>query len=416
MLIITGICVPLVKYLYDPSSQYVNMKRQSILEKGNKGILKMLVCIHKEDNVPSIIHLLQVAKPRKQSPLCVLVLQLFELIGNKKAILAPYDEVNKKTLTGRNSEHVATAFTQFQKQIRENLRIQHFTAVTPYASMDNDICTLAYDRGVDIIILPFHQNYKGIDKIVADSYSINIRNVNRRVIRKAPCSIGILIDQGTLEDGYHTISECQSFYIVVVLFLGGTDDHEALAYSRRLVENPNVQLQVIRIKSLLNNDDTTTDEGNVIDNMIVNDFVVNTKNMKNVKFKDIFVNDAVGTTKIIRSIEGNVDLVLVGRYHDPQLSAISGLMDWSQWSELGAIGAVLATWDFQFSVLVIQQHQNDYNQLEGQKMVQKQQKQAKSMHTRQNSNASLASIRDGNETTSFDTKDSHAYSNLVVNQ
>ncbi|KAK9735203.1 hypothetical protein RND81_04G190600 [Saponaria officinalis] len=376
MLVVTGISVPLVKYIYDPSSKYVSTRRQSILNSGYRGVIKILVCVYKEDNVASIIHLLQVAKPRKESPLCVFVLQLYELIGSKQAILAPYDHEDKKALTRTNSNHVVTAFKLLQKETHDDLRTQHFTSVAPYPSMHNDICSLAFERGVNVIILPFHQN-EGFDKTAGEC--ANIRNVNRRVLRKAPCSVGILIDKkgGIISQGNRTIN-VQPFYSIVVLFLGGGDDHEALAYSRRLVEDSNVNLTVMRIKSSFRINDES-DAAEAVDEFIINDFLGTTKNKPNVEYRETNVVDGVGTIEIIRSIEEHVDLVLVGRNHNPQLPAISGLMDWSKWPELGAIGAMLTTWDFQFSILVIQQQQ---------------QIEEKFVCRRQNSTNSLVSVAD----------------------
>ncbi|XP_074293909.1 cation/H(+) antiporter 14-like [Silene latifolia] len=372
MLVVTGVSIPIVKYLYDPSSKYMSTRRQTIGNSGYLGVIRILVCIYKEDNVAPMIQLLQVAKPRKETPLQVLVLQLCELVGSKQAILAPYDPHDT------NSSHIVSAFKRLEKEKNDNLRTQHFTSTSPYSSMHDDICSLAFDRGINVIILPFHQNH-GFDKTLTAGSSI--RNVNRRVMRKAPCSVGVLIDKKSFN--------MSTFYSIVVLFLGGNDDHETLAYSRRMVEDSSINLTVMRIKS--SSYEEIYDEE--VDEYIINDFLASTRNKSNVIFKQTIVEDGVGTIQIIRSIEEHVDLVLVGRYHDPKMLAITGLMDWSQWPELGAIGAMLTTWDFQFSVLVIQQQQEQI--------------QEKLVCSRQSSTNSLISVDDNHSMSSMSTRDDY---------
>ncbi|XP_074293901.1 cation/H(+) antiporter 14-like [Silene latifolia] len=375
MLVVTGVSIPIVKYLYDPSSKYMSTRRQTIGNSGYLGVIRILVCIYKEDNVAPMIQLLQVAKPRKETPLQVLVLQLFELVGSKQAILAPYDPLDT------NSSHIVSAFKRLEKEKNDNLRTQHFTSTSPYSSMHDDICSLAFDKGINVIILPFHQNH-GFDKTLTAGSSI--RNVNRRVMRKAPCSVGVLIDKKSFN--------MSTFYSIVVLFLGGNDDHETLAYSRRMVEDSSINLTVMRIKSLSYDVEETYNEE--VDEYIINDFLASTRNKSNVIFKQTIVEDGVGTIQIIRSIEEHVDLVLVGRYHDPKMLAITGLMDWSQWPELGAIGAMLTTWDFQFSVLVIQQQQEQIQE----KLV---------CTSRQSSTNSLISVDDNHSMSSMSTRDDY---------
>ncbi|KAK6781742.1 hypothetical protein RDI58_019538 [Solanum bulbocastanum] len=55
----------------------------------------------------------------------------------------------------------------------------------------------------------------------------DLRHVNRRVLQHAPCSVGILVDQGF--GGASHVSASNVDFKVTILFLGGHDDREALA-------------------------------------------------------------------------------------------------------------------------------------------------------------------------------------------
>ncbi|KAL5999079.1 Cation/H(+) antiporter 18 [Asimina triloba] len=62
----------------------------------------------------------------------------------------------------------------------------------------------------------------------------DFRQINRKVIEHAPCSVGILVDRGF--GGAIHIWASNIAFSVVVLFFGGTDDHESLAYGMPMAE------------------------------------------------------------------------------------------------------------------------------------------------------------------------------------
>ncbi|GAB2277665.1 hypothetical protein Dimus_012370 [Dionaea muscipula] len=353
MVVVTGILLPIVKYLYDPWKIYTPSHMQTILHSDDRGVLRILVCIHREENVPTMIDLLNASNPTRESPVCVFVLQLMELVGHRKAILAPQ---NVPTLNRSYSQCIVNAFTIFEKQNQDHVKVHHFMGIAPYATMHNDICSIAHDRRVNIVIVPFHKQWGGIDgRGVYASSHMNIKNVNKSVLKKAPCSVGVLIDRGTLKGGHESV-----LFSVAMLFLGGSvDDHEALAYSRRMAEHPNVKLLVIWIRTKEeDSNNQKLDVGmNEFDKEIIDDFLASAENKRNITYQESLVDDGAGTTGIARSLEDHVDLVLVGRHHELDAPATSGLAEWSESPELGAMGDMLATWDFRFSVLVVQQQQ-----------------------------------------------------------
>nr|GEY44163.1 cation/H(+) antiporter 18-like [Tanacetum cinerariifolium] len=71
------------------------------------------------------------------------------------------------------------------------------------------------------------------------------------VLEHAPCSVGILVDCGFGRTSHIATSNVNS--LMTVLFFGGNDDHEALAYEARMAEHPRINLIIfIVVRFLLN--------------------------------------------------------------------------------------------------------------------------------------------------------------------
>ncbi|CAN6833331.1 unnamed protein product [Brassica oleracea] len=106
--------------------------------------------------------------------------------------------------------------------------------------MQDDICWLALDKAVTLIILPFHRTWS-LDRtsIVSDSEMIRFANFN--VLKQAPCSVGILIERHIV----NKTQESQQNLKVCVIFVGGKDYMEALAFARRMARQENVTLTVL---------------------------------------------------------------------------------------------------------------------------------------------------------------------------
>lgn len=74
-------------------------------------------------------------------------------------------------------------------------------------------------------------------------------------------------------------------------------------------------------------------------------------------YEEEIVSDCVGMINVIRSMEHDYDLILVGRRHDGESPLFMGLNEWNEYPELGFIGDMLASSDSSgaVAVLVVQQ-------------------------------------------------------------
>lgn len=82
-----------------------------------------------------------------------------------------------------------------------------------------------------------------------------IQTTNHKVLRHAPCSVGIFVDKS--HTGFQQPHNIQSVQHVAALFFSGPDDREALTCCAWMSRHPHVSLTVIRFLQV--------SDGNVVD-------------------------------------------------------------------------------------------------------------------------------------------------------
>ncbi|KAI3770804.1 hypothetical protein L6452_01948 [Arctium lappa] len=366
MLIVTGSTRLLLGHFYDPSTRYRTYKRNSILECESDDYLRMLVCIHNEEDVPSIINLLEASNPTKHQRIEVISMNLQQLQGRASAILVPSSHVEKIPSAQTRMLQIIKAYNYFIERKKGSVVVEHLIAMAPYGSMHEDIITIAINKCANIIIVPFHKRW-AIDGTIEATFP-GIRTVNYKIMEKAPCSIGILVDRGQIGGPKSVLTGRTKMFRITQLFLGGADDREALAYSSRMAQHPHISLLLVLLKPQYMDMELTPDlYEKKLDAEMIDRFRVECKG------RDIFIQqqvakDAVEIVQLLRAMEKGCDLFIVGREHGYSGSQLTyGISEWSECPELGGIGDLLTTSDFQFSVLVVQQQPVDTVDFAGEK-------------------------------------------------
>nr|DAD37179.1 TPA_asm: hypothetical protein HUJ06_007820 [Nelumbo nucifera] len=345
------IVCPVVNALYDPSRKYAGYKYKTILNSNLSCGIRILVCIKEEENVHTIIKLLKFSPPSKESPVCIFVLHLIELVGRAAPILITH-EMHQKS-SNNYSKYIINAFKHYEEENRDAVLLQVFTSISPAESMDNDIYTLALEKGVSLIIIPFLKQSVSIGQ--TESEKVIPRSLNNMVLEKAPCSVAMVVDRWYDEGSvYKTLTK--STYNVAVLFMGGADDREALACSIRMAGNPSINLTVVRLNETDGMDFNFNEEERMFDEVVLDGFCIGDR--KDIEYIEEEVRDGTQTTKLVLSIQENYDLIIVGRQQRMESSVLAGLTEWSEYKELGILGDLLASSENRnrASVLVIQQH------------------------------------------------------------
>ncbi|KAL3498943.1 hypothetical protein ACH5RR_041675 [Cinchona calisaya] len=364
----TFITTPLVMAVYKPAkrTEKIDYKHRTIERKNLSTQLRILACFHSSRNIPSIINLFEASRgTEKHETLCVYAMHLMELSERSSAILMVQKSRrnglpfwNKGQSSGAN--HVVVAFEAFQQLSK--VIVRSMTSISSLSDMHEDICATAERKRAAIIILPFHKHQR-LDGSL-ETTRADFRGVNNKVLEHASCSVGILVDRG-LGGSAHVSASNVSFQIVV-LFFGGHDDREALAYGARMAEHPGIKLTVVRfsVESTIVGDTVRVDAAsNLATSKLISadeEILANFKNIfsqdNSIEYEERAVANATEVIAAIRA-HSRSNLFLVGRMPDGELTlALQGVKN--EYTELGPVGSLLTSPEFSTtaSVLVVQQY------------------------------------------------------------
>ncbi|KAH7542770.1 hypothetical protein FEM48_Zijuj02G0110200 [Ziziphus jujuba var. spinosa] len=350
----TAIVTPLISIVYDPTRPYMVNKRRTIQHTAQSTELRILVCIHDQESVSAAIDLLEATNPNLSSPFSIYALRLVELVGRAAPLFIDHEKQPEPSRYA-DSDTIHNALKRYEEIRRGFVKIHAFTAVAPKRTMYQDICELALLNKATFIILPF--NKERIEKIGGtELVRVGVRSVNSNVLAHAPCSVGVLVDKGHLRNPLMAYSYRHSIERFAVLFLGGADSREALAYADRMAGNMDVSVTVIRFLS--HNGEGDKELEKKLDDGVVTSFWVKNEVNERVVYREITVRNGAETVAAIQAInDESYDLWIVGRKEGINPFLLEGLEDWSENHELGVIGDYVASDDFggNASVLVVQQ-------------------------------------------------------------
>ncbi|KAL6174783.1 hypothetical protein ACLB2K_051429 [Fragaria x ananassa] len=362
----TFITTPLVTAVYKPAkrARMADYKYKTIERKNTNSQLRILSCFHSARNIPSIINLLEASRgTKKRDGLCVYAMHLKELSERSSAILM----VHKARRNGlpfwnkglrSNTDNVVVAFEAYQQL--SSVSIRPMAEISSFSNMHEDICATAESKRAAIIILPFHK-HQMLDGTLETTRN-DFRGINKRVLEHAPCSVGILVDHGL--GGTTHIAASNVSYFITVLYFGGRDDREALAYGARMAEHPGIRLVVIRFLvepeivgeiSTVDIDHNSCSKVGSVDEEFLAEFKHRIVQDDSITYEEKVVRNEAQTIGVIRET-GRCHLFLVGRCPGGEVAL--ALNKRSEFPELGPVGSLLISPDFstQASVLVVQQY------------------------------------------------------------
>ncbi|RLM69825.1 cation/H(+) antiporter 15-like [Panicum miliaceum] len=367
--LITALVTPLLAMVVKPARRLVFYKRRTIAWPQPDSEFRILACVHMPRDVPALLTLLDVASPSDHSPVAVQALHLIEFAGRSSALLlinasAPSSSFEHST-HGRSQvelqfKHISHAFMAYEENVL-GVTARTLAAVSPYVTMHDDVTAAAEDRHAALILLPFHK-HRSVDGGL-EVFHPAIQPLNQNIQRFSPCTVGILVDRGL---GGVPGAGCR----VAALFFGGRDDREAVALATRMVYNPAIDLTVLRFVqkgggSFMGTEFDALKERKA-DDACLREFLDRANSMSvggggggaGVEYRERGVFNASEMVAQIQEVEAlGKDLFVVGKV--PGLPALTaGMAEWSECPELGPIGDLLASRDFQTmaSVLVVQSY------------------------------------------------------------
>ncbi|CAL9223927.1 unnamed protein product [Arabidopsis halleri] len=369
----TFITTPVVMAVYKPARRAKKeggYKHRTVERENTNSQLRILTCFHGAGSIPSMINLLEASRGiEKGEGLCVYALHLRELSERSSAILMVH-KVRKNGMpfwnrrgVNADADQVVVAFQAFQQLSRVNVR--PMTAISSMSDIHEDICATAARKKAAIVILPFHkhQQLDGSLETTRGDY----RWVNRRVLLEAPCSVGIFVDRGL--GGSSQVSAQDVSYSVVVLFFGGRDDREALAYGLRMAEHPGIALTVFRfvvspervgeivnVEVSNNNNESQSVKNLKSDEEVISEIKKISSVEESVKFVEKRIENAAADVRSAIEEVRRSNLFLVGRMPGGEIAL--AIRENSECPELGPVGSLLISPESstKASVLVIQQY------------------------------------------------------------
>lgn len=360
----TFITTPIVIAIYKPARvSRSDYKHRTIQREASNTQLRIMTCFHSSRNIPTLLNLMEASRGTGISEgLRVYAMHLMELSERSSAILM----VHKARKNGmpfwnrvRDSDpnQLVVAFEAFEQL--SQVYIRPSTAISAMSSMHEDICNSAARKKVAMIILPFHKHQRLDGQL--ETTRADLRHVNRTVLEKAPCSVGILVDRGL--GGTSHVSASNVDYTITVFFFGGNDDREALSYGARMAQHPGITLNAIRfvVDPKVVGDSIQVDmpgssvQENQSDEEFLAEFRLKVIKCGSVTCSETVVSDAAEAVNAIYT-HARCNLIIVGRMPEGQL--VTALNKKSECPELGPVANLLILPDFSTpaSVLVVQQY------------------------------------------------------------
>lgn len=298
---VTAIVTPLIEILRRPPTKLggIQMRWRTIQSTPITGEFRILTCLRNDVSVQTIITILEALNPTEESSLCAYVIHHVNFIGRAVPMLIPQGK-KKKTSKLTGSDHIMGAFENYSENSYGRVTIQAFLMMAPYKTMHETICRFAQEKLIPLILLPYHENQEiyGRDATILREFNTNIQ-------AHAPCTVGFLLDRGLPIQ-----MSCTNFtYHVVVLFFGGADDRESLAFGTRMSSHPRVRITLLRFRD--KNDDQSDKQ---LDDALIGEFKQKNTDNACVVYHELIVDDAEkGLMEAVQSLEHAYNLVIVGR-------------------------------------------------------------------------------------------------------
>jgi hypothetical protein len=378
----TVVVAPIINAMYKPRVTYEQNKLRTIENLKADSEIRVMACVHNVRQANGMIHFLEACNGPNVSLLHVFALQLVELKGRATALLVAQIDQRHQSSSLHNglqigdqssdtnnytSNHIANVFEEYSSN-NANTLVESLVAMSSFSTIHRDIYNLALEKQASLVLLPFHkQNTAESALEVADP---GFRDINQNVMQDAPCSVGIFVDRG------HHTSLFKTKMRILMIFIGGPDDREALAIAWRMSKHPWTRLTMVRIllcgkaaeveskgysegEGLLSTV-LDTEKQKEWDEEYVNSFRLKAVNNEDtITYAEREVHTDEDISEVLNELDkGGFDLHILGHGRGRNSLVLSNLLEWADCPELGVIGDMLASNSFgsNSSILVVQQY------------------------------------------------------------
>ncbi|CAK8570522.1 unnamed protein product [Lathyrus sativus] len=381
IIVMTVMVSPLINAIYKPKFRFMQSQLRTVQKLRFDMELRIVACVHNVKHANNMIHVIEATNATRLSPIHVSVTHLVQLTRHGTAILVSQMDNSNSTIGGTEAtnygsqlefESITNAFEKLVEQYN-GVRFDMSSVVSSYTTIHEDIYNVAEEKRASLILLPFHKEFSTVEDALEIIHSEHCE-INKNVLQQAPCSVGILVDRGLR-------SLLKTKLRIIMIFIGGPDDREALSIAWRMAGHPGTQLHVVRINLLGNAAEETKQKmeksksrhemlSTVIDNVMQKELdeeciisfrhkAVNNNDSIVYSEKEVHSNTGEEIPTLLNDIDKpGYDLYIIGQGSGKNSVIFSRLLEWCDHPELGVIGDILASNSFgtQSSVLIVQQY------------------------------------------------------------
>ncbi|KAG4997256.1 hypothetical protein GLYMA_10G131500v4 [Glycine max] len=375
ILFMTVLVSPLINVIYKPKLRFMQTQQRTVQKLRNDAELRVAVCVHNAHQATGMIHVLEATNATRISPLQVSVLHLVELTRHGTGLLVAQMD-NPSSVQGESHygsqeefESISKAFEEFSEEYNA-VRFETSSIVSTYESIHEDIYTVTQEKRANLVLLPFHKQLSS--EGVLDTTNNAFSGINQNVMQQPPCSVGIFVNRGL-------DSLLKTKMSIIMIFIGGPDDREALSIAWRMAGHSCTMLHVVRL--LLSGTEVAEEEkafhsdsngllSTVMDSVMQKE--LDDEQILHFRHKGVHNNDSISYSEkevkietgeeiplILNEIDKpGYDLYILGQGSGKNYTALQKLLEWCDNPELGAMGDIVASTSFgtSSSLLVVQQY------------------------------------------------------------
>ncbi|KAL2325956.1 hypothetical protein Fmac_025014 [Flemingia macrophylla] len=370
VLVMTVMVSPLINVIYKPRLQFMQTQLRTVQTLRIDAELRVVACVHNANQATGMIHILEALNATRISPLHVSVLHLVKLTRHGTGLLVAQVEGGfSESICMKESESIAKAFEEFTEEYNA-VRFETSSIVSSYETIHEDIYHVTEEQRGSLILLPFHKqiNSEGVLEVTDTAFS----DINLNVLQHPPCSAGIFVNRGLG-------SLMTTRMSIVVVFIGGADDREALSIAWRMAGHSGTKLHAIRLIVLGSGEAAEQEElhydsngmlSTVMDRVVQKEldeeciFHFRHKGVNNndsivYSEKEVKIQTGEEIPLILSEVdELGCDLYIFGRGSGENYPVVKNMLEWCDNPELGIMGDIVASTSFgtNSSLLVVQQY------------------------------------------------------------
>lgn len=142
--------------------------------------LRILLCIRDYEHVASTINLMEISRGLVEPGILVFLTDMVELTDKVAASLSHDDGITiSDPEVKKMRENIDSSLLTFMND-GEGIQLKRKLALATINNMHQDVCILAEDLLVSLIILPFHKQRERVDGKLNNGHS-GFRHINRKV-------------------------------------------------------------------------------------------------------------------------------------------------------------------------------------------------------------------------------------------